>query len=190
MPCGIASLSGLKSRCFVFRKRKPLTECTISTTALRALRFGCCLIGKRSGSPIRKRLRMIGLFLFVYWGILPDAMRFLSRTKTRGRKALTTNVRDVPALRIFACIILRDWQGGLCSDIPVFGIERQRATFPEQKPLYVVVWTYSRSILSLWEQDVGGSSPFTPTIIVQGDTKKVSPCQSVEKVQRKLGFLL
>ena len=43
------------------------------------------------------------------------------------------------------------------------GKERQRATFPEQKPLYVVVWIYSQSILSLWEQDVGGSSPFTPT---------------------------
>ena len=43
------------------------------------------------------------------------------------------------------------------------GKERRRATFPERKPLYVVVRIYSQSILSLWEQDVGGSNPFTPT---------------------------
>ena len=41
--------------------------------------------------------------------------------------------------------------------------DRQRALFPEQKPLYVAVWNYYQTILSLWEQDVGGSSPFTPT---------------------------
>ena len=44
---------------------------------------------------------------------------------------------------------------------------RRRAIFSEQKPLYVVLWKHSQTIISLWEQDVGGSSPFTPTIFLK-----------------------
>ena len=41
--------------------------------------------------------------------------------------------------------------------------DRQRALFLEQKPLNIVLWKHSQTINSLWDQDVGGSSPFTPT---------------------------
>ena len=45
--------------------------------------------------------------------------------------------------------------------------DRQRALFLEQKPLYIVLWKHSQTINSLWDQDVGGSSPFTPTIFLK-----------------------
>ena len=45
---------------------------------------------------------------------------------------------------------------------------RRRAIFSEQKPLYVVLWKHSQTIISLWDQDVGGSNPFTPTIFLKG----------------------
>ena len=66
------------------------------------------------------------------------------------------------------------------------GKERQRATFPERKPLHVVVWIYSQSIISLWEQDVGGSNPFTPTLFLKGILR--IPLRNIIIRQRMKGF--